>query len=78
MGVQVPKQLRGFTTVTIHVYPRQNLNAQRARSVWSSRNAAEDEHEVSLGLWPHAEPSCSGKRPASRTSAGAANRLEST
>lgn len=52
----VPKQLRRFTTVTNPVYPRQNLDAQRARSLWSSPNAAEDEHKVSLGLWLHAEP----------------------
>lgn len=52
----VPKQLRRFTTVTNRAYPRQNLDAQRARSLWSSRNAAEDEHKVSPGLWLHAEP----------------------
>lgn len=56
-AARVSEQLRGVTTVTIHVYPRQNLDAQGAGSVWSRRNAAEDEHKVSSGLWPRAEPS---------------------
>lgn len=60
-GSSGARTAEGVTTVTIHVYPRQNLDAQRARSVWSSRNAAEDEHKVSLGLWPCAEPSRAGQ-----------------